>query len=87
MSRYVEVDALKANCYIMAGDTTIGRRDYVTFHEIESAPSIDIVRCKECKHWDKWQSEGGACCKALKVGFIVYRRPDDFCSSGEREDE
>ncbi len=87
MSRYVEVDALKANCYITAGDTTIGQRDYVTFYEIESAPSIDIVKCKECKYWEEWRSEGGACYKALKVGFIVYRRPDDFCSSGERKGE
>ena len=84
MSRYIDADALKANCDIMVGNTTIGRRDYVMFHEIDSAPSIDIVRCSECKksHIDGktthylWCTEWGRSTDAF-----------GYCERGEREGE
>ena len=41
--RPIDADALKANCDIIVGNTTIGRRDYVMFHEIDSAPTIDVM--------------------------------------------
>lgn len=41
--RLIDADALKANCDITIGDTTIGRRDYVMFHEIDNAPTIEAV--------------------------------------------
>lgn len=37
-----------------------------------------VVRCKDCKHYDI----GGSC---IICGF-QSRRPDDFCSCGERKD-
>lgn len=44
---------------------------------IQSAPSIDIVRCKECtERDDDW---------CMYFGNII--NPDDFCSYGERESE
>lgn len=50
--------------------------------------SIDIVRCKECKHWDdhrndSWWSQEGACLKTSRLGDATYRNADDFCSYGE----
>ena len=44
-----------------------------------NAPSIDIVRCKECKHY----TEAKGC--LLEDNSI--RKSDDFCSYGEREGE
>lgn len=45
---------------------------------INSAPSIDIVRCKECgnkdKDWDYCNEHD------MKI------RPDDYCSYGERRE-
>ena len=41
--RLVDADALKENCYIKVGDTTVGYRQYVMFHEIDNAPTIDAV--------------------------------------------
>ena len=82
MSRYIDADALKANCDIVVGDTTIGRRDYVMFHEIDSAPSIDIVRCKECKWLTKDQYDEPYC-GFHSIGIYA----DDYCSYGEREGE
>ena len=83
MSRYIDADALKANCDIMVGNTTIGRRDYVMFHEIDSAPSIDIVRCGECKHYYNEDPE------QIPTASIMcsHMHPDDFCSYGQKGDE
>lgn len=56
---------------------------------IEEVPSIDIVRCSECK-----LNETDDCPMVyytpLEDGNIETRwwnRPDDFCSWGEREGE
>lgn len=46
----------------------------------EHLPTVDaevVVRCKDCKH-----EFGGSC---ILCGF-QKRKPDDFCSYGERKD-
>ena len=60
---------------------------------IDMAPAVDaveVVRCKDCKHCklcypekqiDK-EATPGWYCKEHKS----YRKPDDFCSYGERKD-
>ena len=58
---------------------------------IEEAPSIDIVRCKECRYWhdhittSSWCSRGAEL-RPQESGWIK-RNADDFCSYGEREGE
>lgn len=47
---------------------------------ITQAPSIDIVRCKECKHWDTADGE----CYADRG--IYFPKADDYCSYGERRE-
>ena len=54
----------------------------VAIKYIDDAPSINIVRCKECKHW--WNEYGDSACM-LHSDFTV--NADDFCSYGEREGE
>lgn len=44
---------------------------------IEEAPSIDIVRCKECK---RFGDEGWCFWRDVAI------KPDDFCSYGERKE-
>ena len=49
--------------------------------EVDAQPAADVVpvvRCKDCKHYDI----GGSC---IICGF-QSRKPDDFCSYGERKD-
>ena len=46
---------------------------------ILKAPSIDIVRCKECKNKDTYCDY----CHKLEMNI----KADDFCSYGEREDQ
>jgi hypothetical protein len=56
--------------------------DYVDAEDIDNAPTVDavpVVRCKDCKHYDI----GGSC---IICGF-QSRKPDDFCSYGERKDD
>jgi hypothetical protein len=46
--------------------------------KLPAADVAPVVRCKDCKHYDI----GGSC---IICGF-QSRRPDDFCSCGERKD-
>ena len=74
MSRYIDVEALEY-------DT-----EWSEYHDgftaysqmaIDTAPSIDIVRCKECKYADEY-----FCCE-----FTDYwNNADDFCSRGKRKE-
>ncbi len=85
MSKYIEADAV---------EKTICKRVYAIevediLAEMANAPSIDIVRCQDCKH-----------CKKKRGTFrgepiFFYRcaehsrdvESDDFCSWGERSEE
>ena len=51
------------------------------FDAIDDAPSIDIVRCKECKHCSTYDNE--LFCSIHTDDVLA----DDFCSYGEREGE
>ena len=87
MSRYIDADYVNAfPIRIDHYDEEHGNRHFVLGIEsvmeyIEDAPSIDIVRCKECKHW--WNEYGDSACM-LHSDFTV--NPDDFCSYGERKE-
>ena len=81
MSRYIALNKVLS-------ELGLDHKDYVYIdkHEvaerIKKIPSIDIVRCKECKHW--WNKYGDSACM-LHSDFTVDA--DDFCSYGEREGE
>ncbi len=57
---------------------------------VDRCPTVDaevVVRCKVCKHYDM-----GVCLKIYSDGNAhpeawQSRRPDDFCSYGERKDD
>ena len=52
---------------------------------IEKAPTIDavpVVRCRECKHCDP---ENYHCDHPMGTAAPLRRKPDDFCSYGEKE--
>lgn len=72
MSKYIDVEWLKQNF-----NTVFWSQITKT---IDSAPSIDIVRCKDCKYW---VSDGGALmkCDIHKDPTV----PDHYCSYGEED--
>lgn len=80
MSRYIDADALKQNLkenYTFYGFVDLLKDFYVA---IDEEPSIDIVRCKECKYRDKHHYCG--------IWGQPYLCNDEcFCSYGEREGE
>lgn len=94
MSRLIDVDALKEdllinhNTDLMSQSLVLGSGfdvgvDYVMLF-IEDAPSIDLVRCGECKYWhnnNPLPTEEDEICP-------LSTDADDFCSYGvRREDE
>lgn len=53
---------------------------------IDDAPTIDavpVVRCRECKHCDP---ENYHCDHPMGTAAPLRRKPDDFCSYGERKE-
>ena len=88
MSRYTNTDALiKAIRYTADLGGWIGEAvlqiKRVAIKYIENAPSIDIVRCGECKHWKSTvQMPNGT-----EVKCLYGRKADDFCSYGSRSEK
>ena len=85
MSRWIDADAIEDK----AKQYSLGYYEEdewaVPFKEINSAPSIDIVRCKECKYRDYW----GSCTFLQNKGDAhkpIMTDADDFCSYGERKE-
>ena len=80
MSRYIDVSNLDIPSDENDYDELVAFADKVA-EMITGAPSIDIVRCKECKYYK--QSE--AFCEN---GNGLWQAGDEcFCSYGEREGE
>ena len=62
--------------------------------DIEESPTVDaveVVRCRECKHWKPSGSKAGN--SFLDMEYIggceitnYYRSESDFCSYGERKE-
>lgn len=65
-------------------------RDEVVLPIVDAAPTVDaevVVRCKDCNHYDM-----GVCLKIYSDGNVhseawQSRKPEDFCSHGERKEE
>jgi len=43
----------------------------------------ELVRCKDCKHYNAYQGKGMFCTKT--VGAEYPREPEEYCSDGERK--
>lgn len=80
--RLIDADALE-------NQFGISDADLLALDEIRYAPIVDaevVVRCKDCKHYDL-----GVCLKIYQDGNLhseawQSRKPEDFCSYGERKD-
>ena len=60
--------------------------DCVFCNSINDAQTIDavpVVRCRECKHCDP---ENHHCDHHMGTAAPLRRKPDDFCSYGERKE-
>ena len=85
MARLIDADALiKEAC-------ADGAYGYVDAKQIADAPTIgavEIVRCRDCKHYmpqkksEHWENRANYCNRIV----TIKTRPYDFCSYGERKD-
>ena len=63
-------------------------REYIKRQKafLDKFPTIDavpVVRCLECKHYDP---ENHHCDHYMSTSAPLRRKPDDFCSYGERKE-
>ena len=85
MNRYIDVNEFYNKMYewvMMHGGITRNEMQAI----LEGVPSIDIVKCAECKYKQQ-------CHKAIEhttcdwTSVTIAYRPIEFCSYGEREGE
>lgn len=86
MSRYIDKDsAIDLSISVLCGG---GNEEMaVLVEDINSAPSIDICFCRECKYWKESQYYPEVMVCTYVKGATFTRQHDDFCSRGERESE
>ena len=73
-----------ADCSLLTNDGNC--RFETMIREAIAIDAVSIVRCRECKHY-----EMGVCLKIYDDGAASRyawqeRKPDDFCSYGERKE-
>jgi len=92
MGKWIDADTLKENCYKKMDELMESTSEHLSaealsllcgFTLIDYAPSIDIVRCKECK----WAKANGTYQWCGRLDSTARITDDDFCSYGEREGE
>ena len=83
MSRYIDADELERK--YMSADYMDNDTAYDVIAEIDTAPHIDIVRCKECKHWigetEHYEDREYKACWQL---CGQYMNSEFWCKYGER---
>jgi len=79
MNRYIEEDAIAEQIKDLLLPISLMLND-IAQRKIENAPSIDLVRCKECKHWNN-ETDMTYCDRTVWFGTDA----DDYCSFGEVE--
>lgn len=80
----MRVERQYENCHGYSGNKkAIYREAILAVRSIlHSAKTIDVVRCLECKHCDP---ENHHCDHHMGTAAPLRRKPDDFCSYGERK--
>lgn len=79
MSRYIDINAIP-NIY------TATHQELVL--ALEDAPTIDIVRCNECRWLDKGENESCSWSMCTRhFGQYINVNADDFCSYGDKRDD
>ena len=73
MSRYIDADAMRTVKSIQSADFNSIESIQKWIDEQPTADVVEVVRCKDCKHYIK------AC--------FEWHDDDDFCSYGERRED
>ena len=88
MDEYIEreaaIDAVTEVYYNTPDVNLSGEKFEAAINGILAADVAPVVRCKDCKHCDP---ENYHCDHAMSTAAPLRRKPDDFCSYGERKDD
>ena len=97
MSRYVDIDQIIADIYkkwgcdpayyvgVSGADAHEAKLDADLIEFLQSKPSIDIVRCKDCEYGEQ-DAEGRWFCRGLGAQ-IGDEDGNGFCADGERKEK
>ena len=86
MSRYVEAEWLKEHTEFISYTGMWHETEtdeFVSRDTIDSAPTIEIIRCRECKYYN--DDYTGEWCGRFRDPHPC--RADDFCSRGSRSEK
>ena len=85
MSEYIERDKLGADFELCNKQNPrwTPQRVASLIARANAADVVEVVRCKECKHRNP---ENAHCDHPMGTTLPVARKPDDFCSYGERKE-
>ena len=78
--KVVDIKAVNEVAYTMLGDPIL---KMVVNAVLSSAPSIDIVQCRDCRMYEENREARTTFCRR-ELNYM-YARPDGFCSYGERK--
>ena len=85
MARLIDANALikEAN-----SDGAYGYVDAKQISEAHTIDAVEVVRCRDCKHYKPqkksahWENRANYCNRVVTIKM----QPDDFCSYGKRKD-
>ena len=84
MSRYIDTKWLEDN----AKEYSLGsyeEDEWATpLNVLDSAPTIEIISCRECKYWSNGDDVYGICYRCPNTRQM---KADDFCSYGSRSEK
>lgn len=60
------------------------RGGLVNWYDIKKAPTVELIRCKDCKHWEQSHYDPR---KHVCYWARYYKHENDFCSKAERKEE
>lgn len=85
MSREIQIEEMSADIQKLIHSTAISRALASYLYKWGWRKPGDVVRCKDCKHWES----GYGYCKRVGVdayGNSIFHK-DSCCSGGERREE
>ena len=98
MDDYISREAALSLKYQYYSHSTNCYESVIHADDLRNLPAADVapvVRCRECELWNDWDHAGrkelgNFVCSCAhwsnEDGYIVYTKPDDYCSYGERKD-
>ena len=86
--RMIDADLLMKTVFndVVLVDGEVKGVGLILAETVDKAPAVDaveVVRCRECNHCDP---ENYHCDHPMGTAAPLRRKPDDFCSYGERKE-